>query len=1135
MKIKLTHVLLLKNRRQLILIMRTFIFLLCTTMFSLTPGNILSQNIKINIGEDKNATVDEIFKIIKEQTSDYMFIYPEGLFKDFPNVKLKKGVIRLDKLLKESLLGGNVNVTVTPNNTILIKKTTFADNIQRQISGKVTDEAGIGIPGVTVLIKGTTVGTSTNLDGNYSISVPNIEAVLIFSSVGLERKEVLVGNQTVINLILKESINTLDEVVISTGIFKRKADSYTGAAVVITKEQLKRAGNANVFQALRNVDPSIAIFDNFDLGSNPNAIPEIQIRGASTLPPEESVLNSSLRGNYLRNPNQPLFILNGFESTVEQILDLDINFIESVTLLKDAASKAIYGSRAANGVVVVETQRLSNEKSRITYNSSLDLQFPDLSSYNLTNSFQKIEAERIDGVYTPSNNDPDDFVRLQQLYNARRKLALEGLDTDWMAKPLQTGVGQRHSISAELGSNDLRVLASVSYNDVEGIMKGSGRQILNGNFNTFYRIKNLSFTNRTTITSAKANESPYGDFSEYSRMNPYWRAENLDGSIPFYSEIRPDGIRYTNPLFNSTIDTKFESTYLNFINNFYLEWDILPELRATTRIGIDVKQSAADEFLPSEHTSFDLFFGEEAQRRKGSYQVNDGNSSRVFSDFNLMYNKTIDKHTYFANVGFNVNENKFKEIVHNVEGFPSGRDNIIFGRDYALGTRPTGIEGISRDLGFLAVGSYVYDDRFLSDFTFRTNASSQFGEDNRWANFWSAGLGWNLHNENFFTDNSIEQLRLRGTVGSTGNQNFNTNASVSTYSYYLDNLYQNFNGSFLDRLANSGLQWETKLDYNFGIDAKIKGLSIQFDYYESITENLITDITVPTSTGFSSVKENLGRVKNSGIELNSSYLVWSGDTGFFSVNFGLQTNRNEIIELSDALESFNDAARARAADRGNNDPVLLYQDGQSLNAIWAVPSLGIDPATGNEIYVDRNGNTTFEWSADDLVVAGESNPAYRGIFGFSTEYKGFGLSVTGRYLGGGQLYNQTLVNRVENVDINFNVDERVLTGRWLVPGQEALYKRLGNFNRPNENGSVTAFQEVTRATTRFVQDRNDLDIAAVNIYYDFNEKMLTGIGLKRLRFSFNMNEVAEFSTIQIERGTLFPFSRTLSFSLLATF
>jgi hypothetical protein len=489
----------------------------------------------------------------------------------------------------------------------------------------------------------------------------------------------------------------------------------------------------------------------------------------------------------------------------------------------------------------------------------------------------------------------------------------------------------------------------------------------------------------------------------------------------------------------------------------------------------------------------------------------------------------------FGNAGFNVSEREFEEVIHLAEGFPSSRmDDIVFARSYALDSRPTGISGVSRDVGFLFVGSYIYDNRFLSDFTFRTSASSQFGDDKRWSNFWSVGLGWNLHNEKFFAKAPFEQFRIRASVGSTGNQNFNSNESVVTYGYYLDSRYQDNVGSYALNMGNPGLQWETKFDFNNGFDIKIGGLTLRYDYYESYTENLITDITLPYYSGFSSVKDNLGKVKNSGIEANISYLLWSRGRNYFSINGGITTNENKIIELSDALQSFNDAQDKIAADRGNNRPVNRYESGMSMNAIWAVPSLGIDPSTGQEIYVKQDGSTTYEWDADDLVVVGNSNPKYRGIFGFSGEYEGFGISVTARYLGGGQLYNQTLVDKVENVDMNYNVDEPVLTGRWRYPGQHALYKRLGTYSvDPDGDNVFVSLQEKTRPTSRFVQDRNELDIAAINVYYEFKPRLTKAMGLDRLRLSFNMNDVAKFSSIEIERGTQYPFSRSMTFSLMA--
>lgn len=1106
-----------------------FYILTSTSLFQASeknPKNLISLNAN-------NITIEQLFDRV-EMSTDYRFVYRLKDINVQSRVSINVNNENIETVLNKVLNGFAVDYTIN-GKQIILKKIVSSSNPwritaevekadQNRVSGLITNELGNAFPGVYVVKKNTNDGTLSDLDGNYTLEAsPN--DTLVFSYLGYTTLSRVVSNQTTINVQMQQSTSELSEVIIN-GIFERKAESFTGSAVTFTKEELSRVGNQNIFQTIQNIDPSIAILDNFQLGSNPNALPDMQIRGTSTFPGERV---DGFKGNYLKSPNQPLFILNGFEVSVERVFDLDFNRINSLTILKDAASKSLYGSRAANGVVVIETDQLKNNETRITYNSMIDVELPDLTSYNLTNSLQKLEAEQLSGYYETRN--VEDYIQLQQLYNSRLKLAKEGLDTDWMALPLRNAIGQRHSLGIELGGNALRVFANLNYQKKAGVMKDSYRENFGGGLTTMYTVENLKFRNITTVISNSAQESPYGTFNEYAIMNPYWRARNLDGTIPYYAEFFDNDNNYTNPLYNSTLGVINESGYFNFVNNFYLEWQLLPSFKAITRIGIDVKRNDADEFYPGQHTRFDNFVDDE---RKGSYQVNDGKSSLLSGNINLQYSRNIGKHFVFGNASFDINERKYEELQHLAEGFPSSRLNsITFARAYALDSRPSGISGISRDLGFLAVGSYVYDSRFLSDLTLRTSASSQFGSDKRWSTFWSLGLGWNLHNEQFLKKSVFEQLKIRGSLGSTGNQNFNTNQSIVTYAYYQDQFYQDFPGSYLLNIGNPGLQWESKFDYNVGLDAKIGGLNLRFDYYENYTDNLITDVSLPYSNGFSSVKENLGKVKNSGIDANATYLIWSKGNNFLNVNFGIATNTNKIIELSNAMRSFNRRQEELAADEENNEPVLRYEDGMSMNSIWAVQSAGIDPASGREIFINKDGTTTFDWDASQMVVVGDNSPKYRGVVGISGEYERFGFSITGRYLGGGQLYNQTLVDKVENVDMNYNVDERVLTGRWRFQGQQTFFRGIRVYDYVNN--TYTFDRTLTKPTSRFVQNRDEFDIAAISAYYDFNNSVNTALGLDRLRLGFNMNNVVKFSTIEIERGTQYPFSRTMSFSLTASF
>ena len=265
------------------------------------------------------------------------------------------------------------------------------------------------------------------------------------------------------NITLK-SDTKLDEVIV-TGIYTRKAESFTGAATTISSKDLMRVGNQNVFQSLKNLDPTLYIADNFSMGSDPNTTPTMSMRGTSSFPTTET---SSLKSNYQNQPNQPLFILDGFETTAETVMDMDMNRIESITILKDASAKALYGSKAANGVIVIETKRLAGNEQRITYNGSLSFEMPDLTSYDLCNALEKLEAERLDGVYRNANLDTQ--IELNQLYNTRKQMALQGLDTYWLAKPLHTGIGHKHNLNIEVGdSQSLRAVLDFTYWSHEGI------------------------------------------------------------------------------------------------------------------------------------------------------------------------------------------------------------------------------------------------------------------------------------------------------------------------------------------------------------------------------------------------------------------------------------------------------------------------------------------------------------------------------------------------------------------------------------------------------------------------------------------------------------------------------------------
>ena len=668
------------------------------------------------------------------------------------------------------------------------------------------------------------------MDGKFSLTVATEVKVLVVSFIGYKTLEVpVVGQRDDFTIALEPDVAEMDEVVV-TGIFTRRADSYTGAVKTVKGEELQRVGNQNILQSLRNIDPSFQIIENNDFGSDPNHMPEIQMRGASSF--------SDMRDRYQTNPNQPLFIVDGFEQTIEKVMDMDMNRVASVTLLKDATAKALYGSKGANGVVVIETIVPEKGKMRVSYTGSLNIQMPDLSSYNLANAAEKLEIERRAGVYTDVYGNPLTQQNYDAKYAALHKEVLRGVDTYWLNKPLRVGVGHKHSLNFEGGDDAIRYGVDFSYNNVVGVMKGSNRETISAGFNLQYRIKSLLFSEQLIVTFNKAKESPYGTFSEYAKLNPYWRAYNEDGSIKEvlgdYEIANFQGTKpIYNPLTNADINTKNQSSYTDITNNFYIEWEAFKGMRLKWRFGLISRKDDSEVFYPRDHTMFkDIEPDSEEYFERGQYTMSNGKSFEYNSDLSLNYSMEVGRHVLFANGQWSASEKRYNNVSFAAIGFANDKmDYITHAKQYAEGA-PSGSESLSRETSVLASINYSYDNRYLLDATYRANASSLFGADKRWGHFWSAGIGWNLHKEHFMENvTALNQLRFRASTGYSGSQNFNSYQAIATYKYYNES-YDNIIGSYLLGLANPDLQWQKTQDNNIGVDITLwDALDVTFDYY----------------------------------------------------------------------------------------------------------------------------------------------------------------------------------------------------------------------------------------------------------------------------------------------------------------
>ena len=1126
--------------------MRLSCFLACWLTLS-AFGTVFSQQKLVNL-KVVAESLSNVLMQIKDQTG-VKILYNENLLKNYENINLDLNNVEVEEALRQVLANTRFEYEVT-DGVIVVKekKNSFPQQKTVRIQGKVSDEDGAPLPGVTVLIKGTTLGTATDMDGKYSLSVPEGNYILLFTMVGMKTQEVTLKNQTELNIIMQHETSEMDEVVI-TGYFNQAKNSFTGAARTITAEELQAGGNQNILSALQNIDPSFVKLENNQLGSNPNAIPDFQIRGAGSI--------SGMRDEYSGNPNMPVFIVDGFETTAEKVFDMDPYRVATITLLKDAAATAIYGSLASNGVVVITTTAPASGKMAVSYNGDATFYMADLSAYNLCNPEEKLELEVLAGLYDVEKKQYFNYgskfadqAVMQRAYNWRLANIREGVNTYWLDKPLNSlTVAHKHSLRLDGGNDYIRYAMEVNYNNTPGVMKESGRERLGLGLELQYIYKNLTFRNQLNYSRVKATNSPYGSFSEYTRLNPYVKYKDEDGNYIYELEAedrRSNTGSYKffiyNPLYNTTLDVRDESRYNDLTNLFGIDWQIIEGLRLKGSFSFTLQNTSADVFKPAKHTDFATYTGDDFDRR-GSYSASRGDVFDYDASLVLSYFWQANKHVINANLGWNAKQSRTKEFSVMAEGFPNERlDYISFATQYQKNGSPSGNEYTSRLVGFLGNLNYSWDERYLFDLSFREDASSQFGADKRWAPFWSAGLGWNLHNEHFMEGvDWLQQFKIRGSYGLTGSQNYDPYQAITTYEYLTQDRYHFAVGAIAKAMGNRNLAWQRTWQQNYGLDLTLwkNRIDISADYYIKTSKDVLTAVTLAPSLGFSSYMDNLGEVENRGYELSlrATLIRDQSKKIFWSVNGSAIHNKNKLLKISNALKAYNETSDSELDKEPNTDgkksevnrPRVRYVEGASMNSIWVNHSLGIDPATGKEIFVARNGDLVTDWSSANYVIGGCTDSKVEGTFGSNFTWKGLSLNMTFRYRIGGQMYNQTLVDKVQDVDPRYNVDKRAFEQRWQEPGDKVRFAAF----RTELNGINVAY--VTRPTSRFVEDYNYLELATLNLSYEFGTAKLQRCGIKRLKAMFYMNDVFHVSNVKQERGIDYPFARNFSIGLQARF
>lgn len=1086
-------------------------FFLC--MFSTQA--FAQDGVKLSMKFENEQLVEVINKL--EKHSGYKFLYD---YQDISKYQIEGSISNapISEVVKYVLRGTSLKYEVNGNFVCIIGDNQLdnGSSSMKNIGGYVTDkETGEPIIGARVKVVGTDIIAITDLNGAFSFNHYLGKNKLQVTYLGMET--VTVPLKLFMNITMSSGSEDLGEVVV-TGIFRKAKESYTGAVATIDKEKLQTFRGTNLLQTLKNIDASINLPVNNLTGSNPNVLPNLNIRGSASLPMSIEEFNQNVQ----QTINAPLIIMDGFEISLTKLMDYNDEQIESINILKDASATAIYGSRGANGVIVIVTKTPQVGRLRVTAKAGLSLELPDLNSYSLLNATQKLQLEKQVGLYTSLTN-PMRQVRLDDYYNTRLKTVLDGTDTDWMAKPLRNGVGMRYSLQLDGGSNEFKWGASLGYNNIQGVMIGSSRKTYTGDVTLMYSVKNLIFRNYISIASNNANESKYGSFQKYVDMQPYNAPYDKNGTlVKDFPDLEYSNTRIGNPLYDASLNMFNKSDYFDFIENFSVEWVINEQLRARAKVGYSTNRSTSHYFLPAEHSTFNSsYYNTEAGfLRKGSYSYGNGRTSLLSADATVSYSNTFaKKHSVYVGANYSISESNTESYAFKAEGF-NNEDLSFLGNalQYAQGGTPLGSKSVSRLIGITANGTYTYDNRYYLDLSWRMDGSSLLGSDNRFAPFWSTGIGWNVHNEKWFKNHKIlNTLRLRLSYGLMGSQNFTSESAYTTYKYRPGNRYFNWTAAELMGLGNSDLTWQKTKQFNLGIEFGFlqNRITGQIDFYTKNTNNLLSSMELPHSTGFDSYMENIGAMKNNGFELSlNGYIIRDYDRKInWSVGGQLVYNWNEITKLSDAIMEQNKKYMEQ-----NVDISSLFYVGRPMSAIYAVQSAGIDPSTGMEVFLDKNGNVTRKFNATDKVYLGPSQPLYRGNINSMFMYKGFTLNVSFGYHWGGKIYNSTLRDRVEvstNTIATTNVDSRVFLNRWAFPGDHTFFR--------NFDDNVT-----THATSRYVMDDNVLELQSVSMQYRWNSAWLKrNTKIESIVFGINANSLLYWSSVKYERGTEYPFSRNI--------
>lgn len=1088
MKNKLTGTCSLFRKRHLKIIMKTFAFLYCTTIFALSPNNLISQKSKIKIDEDKTLSIDEVFDLIMDQT-DYRFFYEEGIFEGYNKLMVKKGVIKTNKLLQRSLLHGDFEVTLTEKNEILIKNKKLSlvnKNQEYEVSGRVIDQYGQPLPGANIIEKGTTNGTQTDFDGNFSINVNDQNSIIEVSYIGFTTSEVSVNSdQDIITIVLQEDADLLDQVVV-VGYGSQKKANVIGAVGVLNSKDLAVRTVTDARQALQGTVNGISIVDR---GGSPGEEEfDLRIRGIGTL------------GN-----SNPLVLIDGIQ---REIADLDSDDIESISVLKDAASASIYGARGSNGVVLITTKRAKKGQ---------DLSVEYDAYYGVQSASTLPKAVGVEDYLRLVNESATNIGRGAIYTEDFIQNAIAGTDPDfgyvnWYDVIFNSGNGiiLDHSFRVSTATEKTRHLFAANYLDQNGIVANTNNKRYSLRWNSDTDItKKLKLT--TDIWYLQRNtEAPSGlaDAQEGANYSPQITPKYPNGIYGL-----SDGGGVGNPLSQIEVSGDRNRAIKNLTTRFKAEYEITEGLKLTGLYAYSSDQLKEKNF----DATFVYLFPNDPDTVAGAVgpsRIEEGRRSLVekTTRFLLNYNIKNENHTFGFLGGF-------EQIDNEIESLSASRENI-FSNDFpqlSLGDPDSSTNDNSISSwglqSFFGRVDYTFKDKYLVQANLRQDSSSRFADGNRTGLFPSFSVGWKFSKESFLSNASwLSNSKIRASWGSLGNQDIGPypfSASVASGQNYT------FGGQLRSGFtqlayANNDISWETTTILDIGIDLSLfKGkFNIIADWYKKNSKDILFELPIDPIVGLSASETNAGEVQNTGWEVELQHANTVGELKY-SFGFLISDVKNEIISLADQSPIIDGAIILKEGEAINSfygyQTDGLFSSQAEIDAHPAQPNsnTGVALAPGDIKFVDRDGDGDID--EDDRYVTGANIPRYTVGLNINMEYKNFDLTAFFQ----GALEYDLFIESNPNEGPNFQsfTSQRFLD-RWSPENQN-----------PNASLPRLTFNSTVNSifTSDFYQrDAKYVRLKNLQIGYTFPESLINKLAIQKLRMFVTGTNVFTLSPLNEE-------------------